>query len=208
MKIELSDVQKMLNWLNTKLQLHAIVPKAKSRAIKRGEVYWCNFGYGVGSEMQKKRPAVVIQNDIGNKRSGNTIVIPITHDDSSLPCTANITPQLNSSGETILDGQANASNIMCVSKARLGDYICSLTATDIKSIDEAIAKTIGLMNYYAAISQKLADKLAYIDKIKEQRNRAQDELKTLRTTLGLSDQDSIADCISEMKKKVDNSQQN
>ncbi len=90
--------------------------------VKRGQVYRCNFGIGIGSEMQKERPAIIIQNDIGNMKSGNTIVIPITHDVSTLPCVASLTPQYESDGITLkLDGQANTSNIMCVSKARIGN---------------------------------------------------------------------------------------
>lgn len=69
--------------------------------IKRGQVYLCNFGCGIGSEMRKERPALIIQNNIANSRSGNTIVILITHDNSTLPCVASITPQIDSMGTTI-----------------------------------------------------------------------------------------------------------
>lgn len=103
--------------------------------------------------MQKERPAVVIQNDVGNNRSGNTIVIPITHDTSTLPCVANITPLTDTTGNVILDGQANASNMMCVSKARLGDLVGSLSKADMKKIDEAIAKTVDLMGYYSDLTK-------------------------------------------------------
>ena len=64
MKIELGQVQRMLEWLKTKLYLDSIAQNARSRAIKRGQVYRCNFGCGIGSEMQKERPAVIIQNDL------------------------------------------------------------------------------------------------------------------------------------------------
>ncbi|MEW4412473.1 type II toxin-antitoxin system PemK/MazF family toxin [Clostridium sp. AN503] len=183
MKIELVQAQKMLEWLKTKLYLDAVSSNAKARAIKRGQVYRCNFGCGIGSEMQKERPAVIIQNDIGNNRSGNTIVLPITHDTSSLPCVADITPVVDASGNLILDGQANASNIMCVSKARLGDFVCTISSKDMKKIDEAIARTVGLMGYYSDLTKKLADKISYIERIKEERNRAQDELAALKLTL-------------------------
>ena len=183
MRIELGQAQKMLEWLKTKLYLDALSTNARTRAVKRGQVYRCNFGCGIGSEMQKDRPAVIIQNDVGNNRSGNTIVIPITHDTSTLPCVANITPQMDSSGNIILDGQANASNMMCVSKARLGDLVCALPASDMKLIDEAIARTVDLMGYYADITQKLNDKLNYIARLKTDRNKAQDELAEIRKEL-------------------------
>lgn len=206
MNIDLGQVQKMLDWMKTKLYLGALAQNARTRAVKRGQVYRCNFGCGIGSEMQKDRPAVVIQNDVGNNRSGNTIVVPITHDVSTLPCVANITPQMDSSGNVILDGQANASNMMCVSKARLGNLVCTLPASDMKLIDEAIAKTVGLMEYYADLTKKLNDKLSYIDRIKGDRNKAQDEIAKIRDELGLAGDESLLDYILEMKKVIDNQQ--
>lgn len=206
MKIELGQVQKMLEWLKTKLYLDSISQNARSRAIKRGQVYRCNFGCGIGSEMQKERPAVVIQNDVGNNRSGNTIVIPITHDTSTLPCVANITPLTDEAGNVLLDGQANASNMMCVSKARLGDLVGSLSKADMKKIDEAIAKTVDLMGYYSDLTKRLNDKLEYISKIKEERNKAQDELEDLRKILELSQDESLKEHIVKMKNAIDNKQ--
>ena len=206
MKIELGQVQKMLEWLKTKLYLDSISQNARSRAIKRGQVYRCNFGCGIGSEMQKERPAVVIQNDVGNNRSGNTIVIPITHDTSTLPCVADITPLTDETGNVLLDGQANASNMMCVSKARLGDLVGSLSKADMKKIDEAIAKTVDLMGYYSDLTKRLNDKLEYISKIKEERNKAQDELEDLRKILELSQDESLKEHIVKMKNAIDNKQ--
>lgn len=206
MKIELGQVQKMLEWLKTKLYLDSISQNARSRAIKRGQVYRCNFGCGIGSEMQKERPAVIIQNDVGNNRSGNTIVIPITHDTSTLPCVANITPLTDEAGNVILDGQANASNMLCVSKARLGDLVGSLSKADMKKIDEAIAKTVDLMGYYSDLTKRLNDKLEYISKVKEERNNAQDELEELRKILELSQDESLKEHIMKMKNAIDNKQ--
>lgn len=142
MKIELGQVQKMLEWLKTKLYLDSIAQNARSRTVKRGQVYRCNFGCGIGSEMQKERPAVIIQNDVANTRSSNTIVIPITHDISTLPCVANITPLTDTAGNVILDGQANTSNMMCVSKARLGDFIGSLSNADMKKLMKQLQKLL------------------------------------------------------------------
>lgn len=206
MKIELGQVQKMLEWLKTKLYLDSIAQNARSRTVKRGQVYRCNFGCGIGSEMQKERPSVIIQNDIANTHSSNTIVIPITHDISTLPCVANITPLTDAEGNVILDGQANASNMMCVSKARLGGFVGSLSNTDMRKIDEAIAKNVGLMGYYSDLTKRLDDKLEYISKIKQARNKAQDELAELRKILELSDDDSLTEQISKIKIALDNNQ--
>ena len=203
MTIEMNQVQRMLEWLKTKLYLNTLSEKAKSRKVKRGQVYRCNFGCGVGSEMQKERPAIIIQNNAGNDNSGNTIVVPITHNTSSLPCMANITSKIDTDGNIILDGQANVSNIMCVSKARLGDYICTLPRTDMKLVDSTIAKTIGLMKQYTDLHKRLNDKLDYIERLKIERNSAQDELAEIRNFLEISEDDSIINIIKSMKKSLD-----
>jgi mRNA interferase MazF len=52
--------------------------KAKVAGIRRGEIYLVRFDPTVGHEIQKTRPALVIQNDIGNQYSPLTIVAAIT----------------------------------------------------------------------------------------------------------------------------------
>ena len=46
--------------------------------IRRNEIYLANLGKAVGSEERGIRPVLIIQNDIGNKHSPTTIIIPIT----------------------------------------------------------------------------------------------------------------------------------
>ena len=46
--------------------------------VYRGEVYLVDFGIGYGSEQGGVRPAVIVQNNIGNKYSPTTIVVPVT----------------------------------------------------------------------------------------------------------------------------------
>jgi len=45
---------------------------------KRGEIYLTALDPTVGREIQKTRPALVIQNDVSNRLSGITIVAPVT----------------------------------------------------------------------------------------------------------------------------------
>ncbi len=46
--------------------------------LLRGDVYLVNLDPIVGKEIGKSRPAVIIQNDIGNKFSPVTIIAPIS----------------------------------------------------------------------------------------------------------------------------------
>jgi mRNA interferase MazF len=46
--------------------------------VKRGEIYWVEFDPVKGSEQGGLRPALVVQNDIGNRYSPTTIVAAVT----------------------------------------------------------------------------------------------------------------------------------
>ena len=45
---------------------------------QRGEIYLVNFDPTVGAEIQKTRPALILQNDIANRHSAVTVVAAIT----------------------------------------------------------------------------------------------------------------------------------
>ena len=46
--------------------------------VRRGEIYWLQFDPVKGSEQGGLRPALVIQNDVGNRASPTTVVVAIT----------------------------------------------------------------------------------------------------------------------------------
>ena len=46
--------------------------------VKRGEIYWVEFDPVKGSEQGGLRPALVVQNDVGNRHSLTTVVVAIT----------------------------------------------------------------------------------------------------------------------------------
>jgi mRNA interferase MazF len=110
---------------------------------------------------------VVLQRDKANLESPNTIVAPITHTSSTLPVVIPISPKYNNSGDVVLDGNVLLGNIVCVSKARLGDYVAKLELSEMKAVDEAIAISLGIKGHYDKLDNILNDKLAYIDKLKE-----------------------------------------
>ena len=48
------------------------------KSVKRGDVYYADFGNvedAVGHELAKKRPVLIIQNNLGNKKSTTTICL-------------------------------------------------------------------------------------------------------------------------------------
>ena len=179
MLIDYNKVQELLDWIKVKIYLNTKSEQANKRYVKRGQVYNCYFGIGVGNEIQKLRPGVVLQNNIGNANSGNIIVAPITHTYKDIPSIKPISIYYNQDGSILLDGYVNVSNILCVSKARLENYITTLYSIDMKKIDESLAISLDLMKYYAKLMKNFEDKMKYIQKIKADRNNAQDKLQKL-----------------------------
>ena len=169
-KILVSKVQNILEWTKTKIYLDTNSENAKNRIVRRGEVYKCNFGIGIGSEMQKERPCVIIQSDVGNINSSNVIVAPVTHTEKPIPSMAYITTQKENNGTIILDGQVNLSNIQTVSKARLGNYITKLSKQDLINIDNSLYVSLGLMKNIKKYEEKITNLNKYIEKLRSLKN--------------------------------------
>ena len=178
MQIELSKIQNLLDWMKTKIYLDTISTNAIKRVVRRGEVYKCNFGIGIGSEMQKERPCIIVQNNTRNSRSGNVIVVPISHTNKKISCIVPIKTRIDKENNIILDGYANVSNLMCVSKARLSSYIATISKEEMKNIDMELFATLDLFNYYKKFERQLKDKELYISKLKNQLT----ELKKIANT--------------------------
>ena len=182
MSVELSNAQQFISWMNTKSYLNTIAPNAAKRFVKRGQVYWCHFGLNIGSEMSKPtpRPAVVVSNFRTNKNSANVVVVPVTHNEATLPYLVPITPVTDASGNVILDGQADTADIICVSKARLGDLITTLSAAQMKDIDKSMSISLDLIYYYIDEVDKYNKLIQYVTQVKADRNKAQDTLEKLK----------------------------
>ena len=60
------------------------MPRGELR-YQRGEIWWVNLDPTVGSETAKKRPCVILQNDVGNARSTTTMVAPLLKSSKTYP---------------------------------------------------------------------------------------------------------------------------
>ncbi len=57
---------------------------------KRGEIWWVNLDPTVGNETAKRRPCVILQNDVGNARSNTTMVAPLLRGLKNYPFVVNV----------------------------------------------------------------------------------------------------------------------
>jgi mRNA interferase MazF len=67
----------------------ASMPNGNLR-YRRGEIWWVNLDPTVGNETAKKRPCVILQNDIGNARSNTTMVAPLLKGSKTYPFVVNV----------------------------------------------------------------------------------------------------------------------
>jgi len=109
---------------------------------KRGEIYLISWDPARGSEQAGTRPAVIIQNDMGNEFSPTTIVAACsTAGTKAYPFIVKIKAK-----ESGLDRDCavNLAQIMTISKARLIKKIGRLSPDKIIELDDAIVNSLGL----------------------------------------------------------------
>ena len=110
--------------------------------MKRGEIHWVDWGEGKGSEQAGTRPALIIQNDIGNEVSPNTIIASLTTaPNKPYPFLVNFTAEESGLDK---DGAVDLASIMTISKTRLGDKCGQLNTQKMKEVDTAIKVSLGL----------------------------------------------------------------
>lgn len=99
---------------------------------KRGDVYWANLDPTIGTEINKKRPCLIISNDEGNEVSSRVAVAAITSNCKNLyPFQVKI--QVNKKEGRILLNQ-----IRTIDKRRLEKKIITLDKETMLQVDKAI----------------------------------------------------------------------
>ncbi|KYC35751.1 PemK family transcriptional regulator [Scytonema hofmannii PCC 7110] len=111
---------------------------------KRGEVYLVNFDPTVGAEIQKTRPALVLQNDVSNEYSSITIVAAITSqfDETLYPTEVLIEPP---EGGITVNSVVLLNQIRSIDKQRLIRKLGELTEATIEEVNQAIKISLGLV---------------------------------------------------------------
>jgi len=110
----------------------------------RGEIYLVNFDPTIGAEMQKTRPALIIQNDIANQYSPITIVAAITSKFDSPPYPTEVVMEPEESG--LAQRSAVVLNqIRSVDRQRLLKRIGKAAPEPMRRVDRAVQISLGLM---------------------------------------------------------------
>ena len=110
---------------------------------KRGEVYLVSFDPALGAEIQKTRPALVMQNDIGNRHSPLTIVAALTSNVLRLGPTS-VLVKAPEGGLTV-DSVILLNQIRTIDKRRLVKRLGVLRTATMKQVDQAVMISLSLI---------------------------------------------------------------
>lgn len=113
------------------------------RQVRRGEIYWVDFHPARGSEQRGRRPALVVQNDIGNRMSSLTILVALTTrmpetippQQALVPATASGLPR---------DSIAKCDQLLTTDKSRLLDRAGAIDGPTLDAVDDALRFSLGL----------------------------------------------------------------
>jgi mRNA interferase MazF len=111
---------------------------------RRGDVFLVAFDPALGAEIQKTRPALVLQNDIGNQYSPVTIVAAITSNVVRRGPTGILVTA--PAGGLTADSVILLNQIRTIDNRRLGKRLGALPAVTMIQIDRALMISLGLID--------------------------------------------------------------
>jgi mRNA interferase MazF len=111
--------------------------------IRRGEIYLVNLDPIVGSEIGKSRPALIIQNDVGNQYSPVTIVAPVTSQEANKKYPTDVWITAHESGLE-KNSRVLLNQIRTVDKTRIHRKIGKLSAERMQEVNQAIRASLAL----------------------------------------------------------------
>ncbi len=112
---------------------------------KRGEIYLTDFDPTLGAEIQKTRPALILQNDVANRHSPITIVAAISSrfEDPLYPTEVLVrAPE----GGLPLNSVVLLNQIRAVDKRRIKKRLGTLKSGTMVRVDRALQIRLGLVN--------------------------------------------------------------
>lgn len=110
----------------------------------RGMVVEVNLDPVIGHEQGRSRPCVVVQNDIGNRFSSTTIVVPLTdaaHIRRSSPIYVQV---FKGEGGTTKDSYVLCDQIRTVDQRRFRKIYGALSSDTMEAIGKALQISLGL----------------------------------------------------------------
>jgi len=109
--------------------------------VRRGDIWLVNFNSGRGSEQKGIRPALIVQNDIGNQYATTTIVAAITTTLKKYPVTVFMDRHEGGLKEPSM---VNLAQVLTLDKVRLMKRLGSVKIEKLSEVDMAIKVSLGI----------------------------------------------------------------
>lgn len=110
--------------------------------MKKGEIYYANLLPSIGSEQQGTRPALIIQNDVGNEHS-NTVIVAMITGKAKKPLPTHVSINNTECGLPE-NSVVMLEQIQTLDKQRLGTFIGRVSADVMNRIDKAALCSLGI----------------------------------------------------------------
>ncbi|AJA47123.1 PemK family protein [Clostridium pasteurianum DSM 525 = ATCC 6013] len=123
------ELYEYAQWTNDKMGILANVKSSLNIKPRRGEIWTCKLGKNIGSEENKIRPTIIVQNNTGNDRGPTTIIVPISNRPKKIATHIEIRKNdyiLVPGEKNIITGTILCEQIKVISKVRLGRHVATL----------------------------------------------------------------------------------
>lgn len=145
--------ENILRWTSYKIKIQDSFNRKNQCRVKypRGAIYACYLGENIGHEKSRleARPCVIVSNNRINYKSSNIIIVPLSKE---IKYKDNSTSELKYEWHYVLkqskyptlnyDSAIQCEDIRCISKARVGKYICQVNTDDLNEIRKRIKKAL------------------------------------------------------------------
>jgi mRNA interferase MazF len=119
--------------------------KEKVAGLRRGDIYLVRFDPTVGHEIQKTRPALVIQNDVSNQYSSLTLVAAMTSKVSDVTYPVEVIVEPAAVNGLSARSAVKLDQIRTVDRRRLIKRLGTVGNETMKQVDQAIKISLGLV---------------------------------------------------------------
>ncbi len=106
--------------------------------MKRGEIYYANLNPGVGSEIAKRRPVLIVSNDINNRVASTVTILPLTSNVSRVyPFEVFLSPSDSSLPKP---SKVQAQQVRTIAKQRISGDVVGLLNEELMELVDATLK--------------------------------------------------------------------
>jgi mRNA interferase MazF len=124
---------------------------------KRGEIWWVDHKPVIGSETDKVRPCLILQNDTGNKNGTSTIIAPLLPGMKTYPFVVNVTSTKQNGLDA--DRHINFSQMRAVDNCRIKNKQGDIEDIYWEEIEKAICIELGFGLLFETIASLTKDSI-------------------------------------------------